>query len=60
MMTRTQFKAVAEIVRKYNTTKKFDDLEFYHFVDELAKYFRTDNPTFDRAKFIRACGWYND
>lgn len=59
-MTRPDFKAIAEIIRKYNNLGMFDDLAFYKFVEELTLYFRKVNPTFDRGKFMKACGYYQE
>lgn len=59
MMTRKDFKAIAEIVREYNISKKFDDVEFHTFVNKLCVHFRQSNETFDKSDFLRKCGWYN-
>lgn len=58
-MTRTDFKAIAQIVREYNVAKKFDDKEFYSLVNKLCIHFKQSNPTFDKTEFVRKCGWYN-
>lgn len=58
-MTRTDFKAIAQIVREYNVSKKFDDKDFYEFVNKLCTHFRQSNETFDKSDFLRKSGWYN-
>lgn len=59
-MTRTDFKAIAEILRLH----KLESPESVHIIlllaDDLAKYFKKANPTFDRGKFLRAAGWYQE
>lgn len=59
MMTRTDFKALAQIIREYNVSKKFDDREFHSFVNKMCNHFWQSNPTFDRTDFLRKCGWYS-
>lgn len=58
-MTRKDFRAIAEIIRKYNLTTH-DSLDLYKLTQELATYFKQANPTFDRSRFMRAAGWYNE
>lgn len=57
-MTRKNFKAIADIMRKYKLTS--DEITINKLAAELATYFKTDNPTFDRSKFMRACGFYDE
>ena len=59
-MTRTDFKALAEIVRKHKVEQKFDDKEFREFIETLCIYFKKSNMTFDRGSFLRKCGWYQE
>ena len=59
MMSRKDFKAIAEIIRKYNLLG-VDNLDLHNLTEELASYFKKANPTFDRGKFIKACGWYQE
>ncbi len=58
MLSRKHYKAIAEIVKK-NTTK-VDKIILYvkraDMVCDLADYFAADNPRFDRARFLEACG----
>ncbi len=58
-MTRTDFKAISEIVRIYKVSQTFDEKEFREFIEKLCTHFRQSNPTFSRADFLRKCGWYN-
>lgn len=58
-MTRTDFKAIAQIVREYNVSKKFNDEEFYSLVSKMCTHFKKSNDTFDKTEFLRKCGWYN-
>lgn len=59
-MTRTNFKAIAEIIRKYKTGENGHIPELRSFTTELATYFKQANPTFERSRFMRACGWYDE
>ncbi len=57
MFTRTHYKAIAEIVRHTATSVcKFENLFHTPLANELADYFAADNPRFDRARFLTACG----
>jgi len=47
MLHKKEYKAIAEIL-KYNTEKQ-------DIIDKLADYFASDNPNFDRERFIDAC-----
>ncbi len=61
MVTKKDFKAIAEIV-KSNTHEQFkfgDDtvwLSKQYTCRDLADYFATQNPNFDRKRFMEACG----
>jgi len=59
-MTRTDFKAISQIIREYNVSKKFDDNTFYEFVNKLCTHFKQSNITFDRSDFLRRSGWYSE
>lgn len=61
MLTKKDFKAVAEIIRKRKNRCELDrHLQAGFGVDaikcDLADYFATQNPRFDRDKFMQACG----
>lgn len=58
-MTRKDFKAIAEIIRTYNLTNH-DSLDLYNLTVELATYFRKANPTFDKGRFMKASGYYQE
>ncbi len=54
MLTRKDFKAVAEIIN----SNRGQGVEYTldNIASELADYFVTQNPQFDRERFMRACG----
>ena len=70
MLTKKDFKAVAEIINAAreddfigenfkSSCEDFDlgwDRACRGIVPRLADYFTTDNPRFDRSRFMRACG----
>jgi len=58
-MTRKDFKAVADIIRKYNILLH-DQMDLYEMSIELCSYFKKANPTFDKGKFLKAAGWYQE
>lgn len=66
-MRRSNFKAIAEIIRHYKINSEIQDPSktmskhelMYHLTDKLASYFKQDNPSFDRERFMKACGWYS-
>lgn len=58
MMRRADFKAIAEIIREYKIVANNDE-PVYVLTTKLCQYFRQNNPTFDKEKFLRACGFYN-
>ena len=58
-MSRKDFKAIAEIIRKYNIIGA-DALDLHNMTDELSSYFKKANPTFDRGKFMKATGYYQE
>jgi len=47
-MTRKDYQALAELIRQ--------GLEPVQFTYELCKILENDNPRFDQAKFLKACG----
>jgi len=54
MLTRKTFKAVAEIIE----SNRGQGVEYTldNIAEELADFFATQNPRFDRDKFLKACG----
>lgn len=58
-MTRRDFKAIAEITRKYNLLNH-DNLNLYEMSLELCSYFKKANPTFDKGKYLKAAGYYQE
>jgi hypothetical protein len=59
MISRKDFKSIAEIIRKYNLLK-VDSLDLHNLTEDLAIYFKKANPTFDRGKFMKNSGWYQE
>lgn len=59
-MTRTDFKAIAEVLRKQNTYGTIDKVVLRAIIYDLCVYFRHSNETFDKGKFIRDCGFYQE
>lgn len=58
MVTKKDFEAIAEII-KNKTSHVNPQLLFIPtigLVRKLADYFTTQNPRFDRQKFLNACG----
>lgn len=62
-MTRKDFKAIAEIIKGNVEFIKQTDGHCYNcrerirnIADELADYLSTQNPRFDRKRFLEACG----
>lgn len=60
MLTKKHFKAIAEIIRTsrdviitYTSNKPIAECDV---AEHLADYFATQNPRFDRQKFLDACG----
>lgn len=49
-MTRKHFKAIAEIISSQPDVS-------ITLAEELASYFKSDNPNFDRDRFLTACGF---
>lgn len=65
MVMKKDFKAVAEIIKRNRTRIEIDDVEqLSHglpclrpaIIGDIADYFATQNPCFDRQKFFDACG----
>jgi hypothetical protein len=54
-MTKKHFKAIAEIIKEsYNPA--YDMFAGKEFVNKITDYLATQNPHFDREKFLNACG----
>lgn len=60
MLRRNDFKAISEVFRKYHTEGTVDKLILRDMIDRMAVYFRQSNPSFDKSKFVRACGFYDE
>jgi hypothetical protein len=60
-MTKKHYEAIASILAKYKNAPLYEvDYSDYrtaeHIATDLSKYFATDNPKFNRARFLQACG----
>lgn len=60
MMRRNDFKEIAEVLRKYHTEGTIEKLALRNLVEDLSSYFRQSNPAFDKGKFVKACGFYQE
>jgi hypothetical protein len=60
MMRRNDFNHIAEVIRKRYVDGTVDKLILRDMVDDMASYFRESNAAFDKTKFLRACGFYNE
>ena len=62
MLMKKDFKAIAEIIGKQTELLTGDTYDYgytdaaKHIANELAYYFATQNPCFDRERFMKACG----
>lgn len=56
-MTKKDYKKFAEIIKThaYWVPPNYICINLNDFLDELSDYLATDNPNFDREKFINAC-----
>lgn len=59
MMRRADFKAIAEIIREYKLVATHEE-PVYVLTTKLCQYFRQSNPTFDKGKFLKNCGFYQE
>lgn len=60
-MTRKDFQAIASIIRHYKLESPTDSgytIEF--LVKDLSDYFQQANSSFDKDRFMRACGFYGE
>lgn len=57
-MTRKHFEAIAAILAEQHDhdPNSNDYLVIYDTATDLASYFATENPNFDRRRFLKACG----
>jgi len=56
MLTKKDFKAVAIIIERSFSGDTSTEYELPVLVEHLADYFATQNPRFDRERFMKACG----
>lgn len=55
MLTRKHFQAIADIIAQ--AQKRDDACVAYQIALNLCILFKVENPSFDRARFLRACGF---
>jgi len=60
MMRRNDFRAIAETLRVYYTNGSVDKVVLRDMVDNMCNIFRQSNPAFDKGKFVKACGFYQE
>jgi len=60
MMRRDDFKAIAEVLRKRHAEGAIDKTVLRDLIEDLCHYFRSSNSSFDKGKFIKACGYYQE
>ena len=58
MMTRKDYVAIAALIKHQRESAERDDIQLgvEYIADSLAHFFKTDNPRFDRERFLKACG----
>lgn len=60
MMTRKHYIALAALIKDLGETLSMPDqaadIAFADYVTDLSDLFAKDNPNFDRARFLTACG----
>ena len=56
MLSRKVYEAQAAIIKKRVVAGKVGQDFCYELATELAQYFASDNPRFDRGRFFKACG----
>jgi len=53
-ISKKHYQAIASIINFRTTAKK--NICSEHIIKDLADYFSSDNPLFDRDRFLSACG----
>lgn len=57
MTSRKDYKAIAEIIKNnYDVSTEPVRFMLRDMTDQIAQYFASDNPQFDRLKFVDVCG----
>ena len=59
-MTKKNFERVAEIIRYHKINSPYLIVDLRRIANDLAKYFKEENPEFNRSRFLQACGWYDE
>jgi hypothetical protein len=55
MLTRKDYKAIAQIISNVGTLSVLGLLNKWDLVEQLEVYMLQDNPNFDKIKFEKAC-----
>jgi len=56
MLTQKDFKAIAKILKQNSDTNSATMVENDILIAQITRYFETQNPRFNRDKFLVACG----
>lgn len=56
-MTKTHFEAIAQLFRETLTMSEDDAETVQNLAERMAAMFARENPRFDRARFLTACGF---
>lgn len=58
-LTKKHFEAIAKLIKFHLADNFFMEIErplIKQFIISLSDYFKTENPYFDRERFLKACG----
>lgn len=59
-MRRPDFKQLAEVIREHKIHGHHYEPYFRVLVDDIALVCKKSNPSFDKSKFMKACGYYDE
>lgn len=59
-MRRNDFSALAAVIREHKLQGHHYEPYFHTLVEDIAKVCKESNASFDKSKFMKACGWYNE
>jgi hypothetical protein len=60
-MRRNDFKAIAAVLNTYRLQAEGDVKRLVrNMAEDMATVCKQSNPTFDRSKFLKACGYYQE
>jgi hypothetical protein len=55
-MTKKHYEAIASIIANKVKNPSHNKITLYVVATEMSHYFQNDNPKFNRARFLTACG----